>query len=133
MFEIPGQPRGKGRPRFARRGEHVTTYTDDKTAAYENLVALAYKAAGGELIEGTVEIGVNMYHLIPKSKSKSDKARMLSGDIRPMTKPDIDNCLKAILDGLNGVAFMDDKQVVDAMVRRWYATEPRVVVFIREV
>ena len=132
-FTIPGQPRGKGRPRFARRGNHVTTYTDDQTAAYENLVALAYKAAGGEMLDGAVSLAVLMYHAIPKSKSKMIKAHMQAGDIRPTTKPDADNCLKAVLDGLNGVAFADDKQVVDAAVHRWYDEEPRVVVHLREV
>ena len=133
MFVIPGQPRGKGRPRFARRGEHVTTYTDDKTAAYENLVALAYKAEGGKMLEGAVELRMAMLHAIPQSKSKADKEKMRRGEIRPTTKPDADNCLKAVLDGLNGVAFADDKQVVDVMVRRWYADDPCVLVLIQEV
>ena len=132
-FTVPGQPRGKGRPRFARRGNSVATYTDDQTAAYENLVALAYKAAGGKMLEGAVSMAVLMYHAMPKSRSKADKARMQEGEIRPTTRPDADNCLKAVLDGLNGIAFADDKQVVDMAVHRWYDVEPRVVVHLQEV
>ena len=42
-FTIPGEPRGKGRPRFSNRGGYVRTYTDEKTASYENLVKMEYQ------------------------------------------------------------------------------------------
>jgi Holliday junction resolvase RusA-like endonuclease len=51
----------------------------------------------------------------------------------PMKKPDCDNIVKIILDALNGVAYTDDKQVVDVRCRKCYAKpgEPgRVVVTI---
>lgn len=38
-FVVPGEPVGKGRPKFARRGNFVTAYTPEKTASYENLVS----------------------------------------------------------------------------------------------
>uniref|UniRef100_UPI0015890B54 RusA family crossover junction endodeoxyribonuclease n=1 Tax=Burkholderia ambifaria TaxID=152480 RepID=UPI0015890B54 len=44
-FVVPGTPVAKGRPKFARRGAHVTTYTPEKTERYENLVKLAARAA----------------------------------------------------------------------------------------
>ena len=132
-FTIPGPPRGKGRPKFARRGQHVMTYTDDKTAAYENLVALAYKAAGGEHMEGAIALLVQMFHPIPKSASKAKRAGMIVGEIKPTVKCDADNCLKAVLDGLNGVAYDDDKQVVTIFVMKRYNENPRVDVEISEV
>jgi Holliday junction resolvase RusA-like endonuclease len=46
-FTIPGEPVAKGRAKFARRGNFVTTYTPDKTARYENLVKLAAQQAMG--------------------------------------------------------------------------------------
>jgi len=39
-------------------------------------------------------------------------------------KNDIDNCAKAILDGLNKVAFDDDKQITQLNVSRRYEAEP---------
>ena len=132
-FTIPGPPRGKGRPRFARRGQHVMTYTDDKTAAYENLVALAYKAAGGEKLNGAIAVLVQMRHPIPKSASKAKRAGMIVGEIKPTIKCDADNCLKAVLDGLNGIAYDDDKQVVTIIVTKRYDEYPRVDVEISEV
>ena len=132
-FTIPGPPRGKGRPRFARRGQHVMTYTDDKTAAYENLVTLAYKQAGGGRMEGAIAVLLQMFHPIPKSASKAKRAGMIVGEIKPTIKCDADNCLKAVLDGLNGVAYDDDKQVVTILVMKRYDENPRVDVEISEV
>lgn len=44
------------------------------------------------------------------------------GLARPVGKPDADNVAKLVLDGLNGVAWVDDAQVVDlAIVRTWAA------------
>ena len=59
-FTVPGAPRGKGRPRFFRRGPGIGTFTDDKTAAYENLVALAASQAhaGAEPLDGCNQAGV---------------------------------------------------------------------------
>ena len=39
-FEVMGTPVAKGRPKFARRGNFVSTYTPEKTVNYENLVQL---------------------------------------------------------------------------------------------
>lgn len=35
---IKGEPVGKGRPKFARQGNYVKTYTPEKTVEYENLI-----------------------------------------------------------------------------------------------
>ena len=41
-FTVYGNPQGKGRPRFARRGSYVHTYTPEKTVAYEEEIQTAY-------------------------------------------------------------------------------------------
>lgn len=132
QFEIPGEPRGKGRPRFARTGKYVRTYTDDKTVAYENLVRVSYCNAGGPMFpkDAALCLSVIVYMKIPESTSKKRKALMLSDEIRPTKKPDADNILNAILDGLNTVAYHDDAQIVDLYVRRYYSDRPRCVVGI---
>ena len=53
--------------------------------------------------------------------------------IRPTKKPDVDNVAKSILDSLNGMAYKDDSQVVECIVRKWYADEPKVKVKLMEV
>lgn len=57
---------------------------------------------------------------------------MLSGEIKPTKRPDADNILKIVQDGLNGVAYPDDKSITDSRVVKRYGTEERVEVYIGE-
>lgn len=132
-FVIPGEPQGKGRPRFVRKTG--MSYTPDKTVAYEELVRQRFLAtANGERFEDDepvfVEIIANM--AIPKSASKKKQAAMLNGDIRPIKKVDWDNCGKIICDALNGIAYRDDSQVVDGHVKKYYAETGSVVVIMTD-
>lgn len=80
-----------------------------------------------------VRIVITAYFKIPSSASKRDKLAMLEGDRRPTKKPDIDNIVKAALDGLNGKAFTDDAQVVELRAFKFYSPQPRVEVMVEEV
>ncbi len=133
-FTILGEPQGKGRPRFTKVGSYVKTYTPDKTAAYENLVKLEYQSQCRGLRFGDderLDMRIFAYYGIPQSTSKKRKAMMLGGIIRPSKKPDMDNVVKVIADSLNNVAYKDDTQIVDAMVRKFYSDTPRVKVVIQ--
>jgi len=107
--------------------------TPDKTVAYEGLIAHAghQAMAGRPLIEGPVAVVVDMRCQVPASWSKKKQAQALIGEVRPVTKPDQDNVLKAIFDGLNGVAWKDDVQVVEIVSRKRYAPLPGVYVEIK--
>lgn len=131
-FVIPGPPRGKGRPRFAKVGGHVRTFTDKKTRDYEALVAATARSvmAGRDPLEGAVWVRIDAYFAPPSSATKKKRAAMLANEIRPITKTDADNIAKAVLDGLNAVAFADDKQVVGLGVTKRYAEQDRVVVTV---
>lgn len=132
-FEVIGEPQGKARPRFTRQGH---TYTPAATKAYEQAVALAYKAKCGamQFRKGVpLRMDIIAYYAIPNSASKAKRADMLSGKIRPTKKPDYDNISKIISDALNGLAFYDDAQIVDGNVTKWYGETPKVVVRIFEI
>ena len=55
------------------------------------------------------------------------------GKERPTRKPDFDNIGKIICDALNGIAYRDDAQIVDALVRKFYSDTPRVIVEISDI
>jgi Holliday junction resolvase RusA-like endonuclease len=131
-FTIPGNPVGKGRPRFARRGKHVATYTPEQTASYENLVRLyASKAMAGSLIlTGPVAVFIHAGMLIPSGYSQKKRAQALANIITPTKKPDADNILKIVCDSINGIVWNDDKQVVHAVVRKVFAETPYVHVMV---
>jgi len=122
-FTIPGAPRGKGRPRATRFGAEVRLYTDAKTASYEGLVALAAQAAlrGADALDGPLCVSVMVRLAPPASASKAARAAMLDGRVRPTKKPDLDNVVKAVLDGCNGVAFRDDALITWINAGKRYA------------
>lgn len=130
QFFVPGKPVGKGRPRFTRTGH---TYTPGKTRAYEAAVAWeCRKAMEGKLPSVHPQrVSVEVMVKPPKSWSKAKTKNALGGLIAP-GRPDIDNYLKAVLDGCNGVAFLDDSQVVAVYATKRYAETDGVRVIIEE-
>lgn len=47
--------------------------------------------------------------------------------------PDIDNQMKAAADALNGIAWKDDAQIVDARLSRRYGRESMTVIEVRSL
>ncbi|MEY4376244.1 MAG: hypothetical protein RJB26_794 [Pseudomonadota bacterium] len=130
-FVVPGQPVGKGRPRVGKRGARAILYTPTKTANYEGLIAHTAQAAmaGRPLIETPVEVRLFIDCQIPASWSQKKQRQALAAEILPTTKPDADNVLKALNDGLNGVVWRDDVQ--DTIMRKRYSATPGLRVQIR--
>ena len=124
---LSGPPRGKGRPRFSTKGGNPTTYTDAATRAYELKLAWQAKQAmkGKPPLEGPLHLSVIAYMPIPKHMSKADKIAADRGDIVPIGKIDVDNIAKSAMDGLNGIVFRDDNQVVLASICKFYSSKPR--------
>jgi len=128
---IPGRPMGKQRPRVMRNGH---TYTPDKTVNYETLVKQLYiEKYFQKQLEGPIRATITAYMYIPKSESKKRKRKMLANEILPTKMPDWDNIGKIITDALNGLAYEDDKQIVDARVVKVYGDQPRVEVELEEL
>ena len=131
-FEVPGLPIAKSRPRFNRKTGR--TWTPGKTTRYENLVSLAYKEVYPDVIPAgePIRLTVIAYFPPPKATSKKRLALMLANLIHHVKRPDADNILKSVQDGLNKVAFMDDSQIWSLCVEKRYSEYPRVEVIIEE-
>jgi Holliday junction resolvase RusA-like endonuclease len=127
-FTVPGRPVAKGRPRFARRGDYVTTYTPDATVRYEDLVAFYGREAMrlGNAGCTSEPVRVELVAVFPRpgrlNRRKDPAGRMVMDSRAAGT--DIDNVAKAILDGLQrGGLLVDDKQVVELLARKVYAAK----------
>jgi len=107
-FTVPGQPIPKAR---ARRGRSGRWYTPARTRVYEERVGWEAWLAGARPVTGDVEV-----RIVVRGKTRRRKF-------------DLDNIAKAILDGLTGVAYYDDAQVV-ALEVRWESGEPSAEVAI---
>lgn len=134
MFTVEGTPIGKGRPKFARRGNFVSTYTPTKTRDYETLIAEAAQKAMGssEPLKTPVAAYIYITVPIPASYSKKRSEACLSGLERPCKKPDIDNIIKAFLDSMNNIVYADDTQVVSLHSTKRYGTVGMVEVLVKE-
>jgi Holliday junction resolvase RusA-like endonuclease len=122
VIELPGEPRGKGRPRFAKG--HV--YTPATTASYERALAWAAKIAmgGRKPFTGPLKVSVTAFMGIPPSWKMTRHLDALAGVIRPTGKPDADNVLKIATDSCNKILYLDDSQIVTATVSKLYAATP---------
>lgn len=133
-FTIYGEPKGKGRPRFNTKTGHAITPKD--TVNYETLVHMEYLSQCGNAKfpdDAMLDMRIKAYYSIPKSKSKKQQNLMREGIVRPIKKPDMDNCIKIIADALNKIAYRDDTQIVDCQVRKFYSDNPRVEVRILDI
>ena len=135
MYTVYGEAVGKQRPRFVRRGNHVSTYTPEKTKTYEDEIRYMAKCAMGASppLETPVTVAIYIRIEIPKSFSKQKRKDALEGILKPMRKPDIDNIAKSHLDAIQGgIIILDDKQVVNLHVTKVYAEIGAVEVMVRE-
>jgi Holliday junction resolvase RusA-like endonuclease len=133
-FMVEGTPVPKGRPRFARRGKFVSTYSPKNTVEYETKVSESAKLAMGASVPLETPVGAYIYITlpVPASYSKKRTQACLSGEEKPTKKSDIDNYCKAIFDGMNGIVFVDDSLVVSLHATKVYGTIGMVEVMIKE-
>ena len=133
-FIIDAAPMGKERPRMVRQGGFMRTYTPEKTEKYQNNVRKIYQdEVNYNFGEAPLELTINAYFPIPTSWPKYKQKEAREGSRRPTVKPDFDNMAKIVADSLNGIAYTDDKQIVDAIQHKYYSDYPHTEVIIREV
>jgi Holliday junction resolvase RusA-like endonuclease len=115
---IPGEPVAQPRVKVSTRGGFARAYVDAKHPihAYKQAIRLAYVNAGGEVLEGPVSVRIVCWFDRPESHSKKRRREREP----KITKPDLDNVGKAILDALNEIAYNDDGQVYRLTVEKWY-------------
>ena len=135
MFTVYGDPVAKGRPRFAKRGNFVQTYTPEKTKTYESEVAMMAKAAMGasEALEGALEAFIYVTYAVPASYSKKRSEACLSGLEKHTKKPDLDNVVKSVVDGMDKIVFLNDSQITSIHATKVYGEIAKVEVMVREI
>lgn len=124
-FDI--EPVGQLRPRFSRRGKAVVVYDPKKVADFKKEVrAVATELAQSEPLSSILpfakgvplEVTLKTHHTIPKSWTKTQTGAA-SGNWK-VTKSDVDNEIKSILDSLNGILWHDDNQIARIVAEKRY-------------
>ena len=119
---IPGNPVAKGRPRFARIGQYVRTYTPKTTVGWEARAAAEMRAHhNGPPIDGPVRV---LVVAVKKRPAKLNRHKDPDGRMWRTTKPDGDNCLKAACDAMvKARVVVDDTRLVDKRVLSLYTSK----------
>lgn len=129
-YTINGECIPKGRPRFTKKGY---AYTPKKTREYETKVKTTLKAQGAKKSARPLKVDIEIHRGYLKSWSKKQRASAEQGKLYPITRPDLDNYIKSILDGADGVLFEDDSQIIELTARKVYNREPKVIIRVEEI
>ena len=127
VFIIPGPAQAKQRPRINRNTGRV--YTPGATSKYEKLVKESY-GDNPCFKNQFISVKITFKMAIPKSYSKKKREQALNKEIFP-TRADIDNYIKSILDGLNGVCWEDDRYIYSITAEKIFAEESETIVEIK--
>ena len=131
---LPIEPVQQARPRARRIGNGISMYDPKKVKDYKILVA---KIAGDKYtsdpLKGELIVDLTFARAVQKSVTKSERLKRLSNAHRPHMKPDVDNYIKSTLDGLNGVLWDDDAQIVDLNAHKVYDVIPHVDIRVVEI
>lgn len=123
-FTIPGTPFAKGRPRATRQGR---IYTPAPTRSFERQVGQIAMQHFPAPIDGPVKLTV-VATFEPAASWSGRKKRDHIGRGHTQ-RPDLDNVIKALKDGLNRIAWADDSQVAAVEARKlWGETAGTLVI-----
>jgi Holliday junction resolvase RusA-like endonuclease len=122
-FYVEGQPVPKARARTVRKGGKTWSFTPKRVAEWEKEVKAEAEKIFVKPLNGPLGIELIFYMHRPKSRRKETWVT---------TTPDLDNLEKAVLDGLSGVVYTDDRLVVRKRSEKRYVLSgaPRVEVLV---
>jgi Holliday junction resolvase RusA-like endonuclease len=122
-FVIPGKPFAKQRARATKTGR---VFTPAATVSFERTAGQIALPHFPVPLEGPVKLEIIATFAPPPSWSKRKVSEHLHR--AHVQRPDLDNLLKAVSDGLNRIAFADDGQIAEIAARKvWGLTEQTVV------
>ncbi|MVK37642.1 RusA family crossover junction endodeoxyribonuclease [Staphylococcus aureus] len=126
--EVFNAPMGSPRPRFRNTGRFVQTYMPTSYTKHKAYIQGQMPKLN---LERALKIELDFYFPLLKSWSKKKKSEMV-GQYK-VTKPDIDNLIKTVLDACNGHVWKDDNQITEITSSKRYGLEPKIIIRIEEV
>ena len=125
---IPMIPKAQKRDRITARNDFAKSYKDKTQRTNEdNLRAMIYKHMPTHVLwplKTAIKLFLGIAMPVPSSESKKSKKAMISGLIRHIKKPDLDNLIKHLKDVGSGVMWQDDRQIDELHARKYYSDEP---------
>lgn len=132
-IEVSGTPVAKPRPRgFKTKSGNIGFYTPTKAKDFEYLIRKRAEEVFDKPLDGAVSLSIHFY--LPRPKRLYWKTKPMPA-IPHTTRSDVDNLIKSVSDGLNGVAYVDDSQISELYAKKMYhagGEGPKTVITIEE-
>jgi Holliday junction resolvase RusA-like endonuclease len=90
---------------------HILHSQGSALAVWRSTIALSARFAGAKPVEGPIGIEITFRVRRPKTVKREF----------PSVAPDLDKYIRACLDALTGICYVDDSQVVDIRSRKVYS------------
>ena len=123
IFSVAGLPVPQGSLKVING--NIMHVKDKELRAWRVDIGKTAKNCGVEMATKETGIIINLMFCMPKPKS----VRRLI----PSTRPDLDKLIRAVLDALTGVAYVDDGQVVEITASKIYSTYVGVKIGIEQI
>jgi crossover junction endodeoxyribonuclease RusA len=108
-FFVKGKPVPQGSMKFIRPGVMIHSRAAD-LAVWRADIARNAELFGFKPVSGGVKVEIDFIFNRPKSAQRAF----------PTVAPDLDKLIRAVLDGLTGVAYEDDSQVILIQATKTY-------------
>lgn len=124
---VDGQPKGQPRARaFAMKGKGVRMYDPGTAEGWKGQIAAAMREVmPASPLAGPLRIDLIFHFPRPKGHYRTGKRAGELRDDAPIwhvSKPDRDNCDKAVLDALKAMRFLSDDCIVcDGRIQKRYS------------
>lgn len=140
-LKIPGKPISKKNPLFFRKKTKsgkgfVTSVNMQKTEEGRFLYEVEKQLDSHMPFKGPVRVNLRFYLQRPKyhyGTGKNAGKLKLTAPFYPVVTPDWDRLSLFVCDCLKGIGFVDDRQIVDALVIKRYSHEPGTVIVVQEL
>ena len=128
---IPGEP--KPWQVWVRRSAPTPGYLEFK--AYQATIQVKCLEAWGTkpLIETAVAIHLVFIKSYPKNLPKKEASRERRLREALVRKPDLDNMVKAAIDGVKGTVLKDDTVVTQLSAEKRFGPEPMTMITVKEI
>lgn len=121
-------PMASPRPRFRKAGRYVQTYMPTKYTNHKKMIQAQMPALK---IEKPIKLTIEFY--FPLLKSWSNKKRLAMVGQYKVTKPDLDNLIKTVLDAANGHLWHDDNQIANINSFKKYSEDSKIILKLEEI
>jgi Holliday junction resolvase RusA-like endonuclease len=130
---IFANPIAASRPRVTRWSTYYKEPYNSYKSFLRNKVIESMPDSFLSVFDASMALKMNVIFEMEIPKSYSNKKRLSLVGTYVIKKPDTDNLIKSVQDGLNGIVYHDDSQIASVNAVKIYSLEPKTIINIKEL